>query len=278
MVGDTQDYAMPSGQNTSYGHEVEFRYDWDDGTYSDWSTSLSASHAWAAAGTYSVTVTGRCAIHTDIESVPSEPPVIVTITDAAETVSAPTHMSSSTVQTQKDVSVWFSASGSVSSYGHEVEYRIDWDDGTMSAWGLSAGESAYHSWSENGTYAVKGQARCIADTLVVSDWSAPRNIRIIESVGAPIRPTGPTSGVVGVTYTYTTVGGGTCSYGHPLEYSMRSYYSGSYTYTDWSSSASHDLVFATAGSHRVTARARCSVNTGATSNWSSPLDVTITNP
>jgi len=204
-IGDTQTYEMSHPISTSLGHDVEYSFDWKDGSFSDWSASLSASHVWTIAGTYWTTVTARCAVHTSILSDPSTA-FRVDITDAAETVSAPTHMSRQKAVVTKDTDVWHSASGSISSYGHDVEYRFDWDDGSFSDWGAAGGAWTYHAWSDYGTYAIKGQARCIADTLVVSDWSTPINLLVRESISVPTTPTGPGSGVVGETLTYTAGG------------------------------------------------------------------------
>jgi len=112
---------------------------------------------------------------------------------------------------------------------------------------------------------------------VVSDWTDPRRLTIIERITVPNVPTGPTSGLVGQTLTYTT-GGASSSDGHAIEYRIRSYNMGSYVYSDWSASPVIDHVFATAGTHYVSARARCAIHTDADSNWSNRLTVTISDP
>lgn len=42
------------GATSSLGHSVEYRFDWGDGNYSEWSSSTSGSHAWSTAGIYLV--------------------------------------------------------------------------------------------------------------------------------------------------------------------------------------------------------------------------------
>jgi len=276
-IGDTQTYTMSHGINTSLGHDVEYRFDWKDGSFSDWSASLSASHAWTVAGSYWTTVTARCADHTSILSDPSTPFNVV-ITDAAETVSAPTHMSREKNPVKPDTDVWFSASGSVSSYGHDCEYRFDWDDGSFSEWGAAGGERIDHSWSDYGSYDVKAQGRCIADTLVVSDWASYGNSLLVEEfITVPSRPTGPGSGAVGATLTYT-VGGSTSSDGHALEYQLTVYIAGPTYYSDWAPPGEIDWVFSRTGQHQVRVRARCSIHTENLSNTGNFLYVTITDP
>ena len=76
-----------------------------------------------------------------------------------ETVSAPTAVSGAG-NTLVGQSESYTASGAVSSEGHGLEYRFDWGDAAISAWG-SASQS--HSWSVAGAYGVKAQARCATE-------------------------------------------------------------------------------------------------------------------
>jgi len=63
-----------SGSTDSEGHAVEYRLDWGDGTFSNWITTSSASHAWAAANPdpylspYEVKVQSRCHVHPSVVS------------------------------------------------------------------------------------------------------------------------------------------------------------------------------------------------------------------
>ncbi len=50
------------------GHNVEYRFDWGDGSYSSWSSSASASHAYTNVGSYSVKAQARCSEANSIES------------------------------------------------------------------------------------------------------------------------------------------------------------------------------------------------------------------
>ncbi|MEK7766668.1 MAG: PKD domain-containing protein, partial [bacterium] len=61
--GTSYSYST-GGATSSLGDAVEYRFDWGDGTFSAWSSSASASHAWAASGTYPVKVQARCGTHT----------------------------------------------------------------------------------------------------------------------------------------------------------------------------------------------------------------------
>jgi len=62
-------YTYTTGGSTcSQGHGVEYRFDWGDATYSDWSISTSASHAWSTADTYTVKAQARCSVNPAILS------------------------------------------------------------------------------------------------------------------------------------------------------------------------------------------------------------------
>ena len=68
-------YPFTTGGSTSnLGHTVQYKIDWDDGSDTGWlaSGTTSASHSWAANGTYDVKAMARCVTHTTIESLWSE--------------------------------------------------------------------------------------------------------------------------------------------------------------------------------------------------------------
>jgi len=70
---------------------VEYRFDWGDGSYSAWSPGTSVSHAWTAAGTYSVYGDSRCASDTAITAVSAAMTVSIsnTLTVTGEMVLIP---------------------------------------------------------------------------------------------------------------------------------------------------------------------------------------------
>ncbi|MFC1650531.1 T9SS type A sorting domain-containing protein [Candidatus Latescibacterota bacterium] len=85
-----------------------------------------------------------------------------------ETVSTPTSISGPSTVVENE-SRDFTASGASSSFGHSLEYRFRWGDGTNdSDWG-SATQS--HSFTNSGDYSIKAQARCSTDTDKESPWS-----------------------------------------------------------------------------------------------------------
>ena len=64
-------YAFATGNSTSnLGHNVQYYFDWGDGTNTGWLSvgTFSAQKSWPSANTYNVTAKARCATHTAIES------------------------------------------------------------------------------------------------------------------------------------------------------------------------------------------------------------------
>ncbi|MCG2681595.1 MAG: S8 family serine peptidase, partial [Kiritimatiellae bacterium] len=70
MISTSYDYST-GGATSSLGHSVQYLFDWDDGTTSGWLAegTTTASHSWAAAGTYDVRAMARCVDHTTVESI-----------------------------------------------------------------------------------------------------------------------------------------------------------------------------------------------------------------
>ena len=82
----------------------------------------------------------------------------------------------------------FAVGGASSNLGHEVQYVVDWGDGTTSGWLDQGKTSVTHSWTLPGTYVVKAQARCTLHPSVVSAWSAGATIEL----GLPVVLQSPT--------------------------------------------------------------------------------------
>jgi len=68
-----QDYTFNTGGASCNAHsyDVEYRFDWGDGTYTNWGgvgTSSNRLHQWASKGTYQVKAQARCNTHVEVES------------------------------------------------------------------------------------------------------------------------------------------------------------------------------------------------------------------
>jgi hypothetical protein len=77
-----------------------------------------------------------------------------------------------------NTSYTFTTGGSTSNLGHDVQYLIDWGDGTDSGWLAVGTLSASKSWASAATYSVKAKARCAGDTGVESSWSSALSVTI----------------------------------------------------------------------------------------------------
>ena len=68
------EYSFTTGMATSsLDHPIEYRFDWGDGTFSDWSSLQEVSKSWSDADNYLIRTQARCANHTSIESDWSDP-------------------------------------------------------------------------------------------------------------------------------------------------------------------------------------------------------------
>jgi subtilisin family serine protease len=137
-----------------------------------------AQHAWAAGASYQVKVRARCAVTQTVVSDWSAP-LDVSITQAAETVSAPTALSGP-LTGDPGQSLTYTTGGSASSQGNPVQYYFDWLDGTNSGWLPAGTTSASHAWSGAGTFGVRTKARSSTNTAIESGWSAtlPVSVRL----------------------------------------------------------------------------------------------------
>ena len=95
----------------------------------------------------------------------------------AETVSTPT-VPSGPGSGYTNMSYAFTTGGSTSNIGHDVQYFIDWGDGSDSGWLAVGTTSAEKSWTSANTYSVRAKARCATDTGVESSWSASLSVTI----------------------------------------------------------------------------------------------------
>jgi C1A family cysteine protease len=124
-------------------------------------------------------------------------------TTVSEAITTPSMRMGST-QGGVGISYAYAAGGASSNYGHSVQYLIDWGDGTNSGWLAVGTVGASKSWSSPGTYSVRAQARCATHTSVVSSWSAPMTVSILEEYFPSVKvlaPNGRETLLVGSTFT-----------------------------------------------------------------------------
>ncbi len=67
MVNSSYTYTT-GGASCLECSNLEYRFDWGDGHYSSWGSSMMASYTWSEAGTYQVRAQARCTVHTEQQS------------------------------------------------------------------------------------------------------------------------------------------------------------------------------------------------------------------
>jgi hypothetical protein len=99
------------------------------------------------------------------------------VPDDPENVSIPTELSGPDGGVP-ETPYTYMVGGAASSLGHDIEYLIDWGDGSDSGWLPVGTITASTSWNATDTYIVRTKARCAADPSVESDWSWSLNVTI----------------------------------------------------------------------------------------------------
>ncbi len=93
-------------------------------------------------------------------------------------------------------------------YGDRIKYTFDWGDGrtfVTNYAGSGKSVSATHSWDKTGNYQIK--AKAIDSKGASSGWSNIQTIKVSRENSPPIkprRPIGPSRGLIGVSYLYST--------------------------------------------------------------------------
>ncbi|NUM56623.1 MAG: S8 family serine peptidase [Candidatus Hydrogenedentes bacterium] len=254
-----------TGATSGFGHELEYQFAWGDGTTSAWSTSKSASHAWASIGSKSVSVTARCKQHTERSNTSD---MTVVQVNANERVTQPGPPQGMT-ETPTGVSQAYSTTGAVSNLGHELEYQFYWSDGSVSPW--SPATNASHAWNTPGTKNVAVTARCMLHTDK-TESSDLLQVSVVqgESVSQPGTPSGQSSPLRNQLYTYTTTAS-TSSLGHAVEYRFNW---GDGSSSEWSTSLSASHAWSSVGEKLVTVDARCQQHPEITST-SPPKEISV---
>ena len=159
----------------------------------------------------------------------------------------------------------------------DVCYLFNWGDGTRDSWTIynASGQSVYksHTFLKPGIFDVAAKAKDIKGNE--SEWSSFHRISISSRPpNTPSTPSGPTRGVINMSYTFST------STADPdLDSIAYQFDWGDGTQSNWSdivpsgSSVSMSKSWSSANTYLVKARAKDIY--GDTSNWSSPLSITI---
>ena len=173
-------YSYSTSTTDPDGHEIYYKWDWGDGSFSDWlgpypsGVTVEAEHEWIVGGVFEVVVKAKDSIGS--ESSWSDP-LVVTI----ESSSPETPVITGETSGKVGVSYIYSALSSDPD-GDQIWYWFDWGDNSNTGWvgpyssGVVASES--HIWNIEGTYIIKVKAKDING--LESEWgelqvTMPRN-------------------------------------------------------------------------------------------------------
>ncbi len=280
-VGVQYDFTVvttdPEGEDVSY--QVDFGEqiaEWSG--YYPSGEAATVSYAWSNAGAYDMKVRAKD-INENISSWSNAHPITITDPGGNNPPNAPVAPSGPSAGTV-GTSYTFSSS-TTDPDGDRVQIQFDWGDGTLSSWSalVSGGSTvqASKSWSTANTYSVKAHAK--DEHGAQSGWSPVHSITITTGGGNnppndPAKPSGPTSGYVGTSYTFST--SGTDPDGDSVQFKF-SWDGGSSS--NWTSlvpsggSGSKSYAWPDTGHYQVIAQTRD--KPGLTSDWSQPHTITI---
>jgi formylglycine-generating enzyme required for sulfatase activity len=230
--------------------------DWNAIRGCGWGTDITAP-PWcdrASGGFSSATYqTGFRVVLRDTTRIPMLPDPHVVVTPGVPA-------SHSTSETGNPVT-FFQARLALCTKAHPVAFRYVWGDGDTSLW--LNGASHQHTYRDSGIFIAKLQARCTADTSIVSDFSGSAQITVSGPhyiAPAPVI-TGPAQGKAGMSYPFDVIPA-FCSKGHKVQYIYT--WGDGFTGTFSATSASH--CWSKSGMYLINVFARCTL--GITSDTS----------
>jgi hypothetical protein len=260
LPGDIYAYTL-GGAESSLGHGIEYRIDWGDGTYSDWSPSTNVQKVWNASGTYLVRVQARC-IPDHIESNFSIGSVVY-VPAKIDPIGNFTNITDTCIR----ANFYFINPEGTEYYFRNPGARTNSEWTTNMSWdscGLNCGTN-YSFWMK---------ARYPESVYPPTSWwyfIGDQSTAPCEAVTVP-SVTGPINGVTGVSYSYSA-NGASSNLGHSLEYQFDWKGDGS-DLSPWGS-PTQSKAWPAAGTCNVRARARCAQDSSVVSGWFSGLPVTI---
>ena len=146
------EYVYSSSTYDIDGDQIRYKFDWGDGTYSDWSeyvasnTSVSMSHYWNSISTFEIHAIAQDENGTNSSwSLPLE----ITVSQAASGETPPVADINFSVNESDDLIIEFDASASFDPDGNIANYLWDFGDGEN---GTSI--SPIHTYAAPGTYTV----------------------------------------------------------------------------------------------------------------------------
>ncbi len=271
-TGETLSFTA-AGATSSEGHLVEYRFDWGDLELSDWTPTMPMGHAWTSVGDFDVRAQARCQNDPAVVSTWSAP--LTVSVEAPETISTP-DAPAGPASGEVNVPLSYYIAGAASNHGHVLDIRFDWGNGSISDWIAAAGE--YVTYTEEGDYEIRVQARCHDHQSVISAWSIATTVTVTAPAETVHTPNAPTSewaaGSIGLE---VPIGVYAPSYqGHPVE---ARFDWGDGSVGDWvlayGGSVSDSHTWTVGGTYEIRAQARCIEHPEIVSPWSDPFSFEI---
>ncbi len=255
------------------GDNITYQFDWETEIDSNWSNflnsgdSITVTHSWNDTGHYNIRV--RAMDIKDKVSRWSDPHLLVIVISTTPNIPS---VLSGPDSGYINYSYTFSTT-TTDPNGDSISYQFDWGDDSLSPWSsyVPSGDSVQmdHSWSSEGTYNIKANAK---DKYGLESGWSPEHSIIISIVpnlppDVPDTPSGPSSGYVDSTYTFsattTDMDGDSIAYQFDWGDNNLSGWS-NYVSSGQSVSISHSYL--SAGTYYV--RAKAKDEDGAESGWS----------
>jgi len=169
------------------GDALEFMFDWGDGTTVPWATTPAATHSYAAAGNWTLTVSVRDPFGLVASATET---ILVTLPPNARPVAV---IALSAVSVEAGGSLTVDPSGSSDPDAEDaIDARVDWGDGNVTAWAALVNLS--HAYASPGTYTVtlevrdrlglKASATSAVTVTPVPDGKKKKEKGFIPGVGA----------------------------------------------------------------------------------------------
>ena len=241
-----ENYNFITGRAYSnYGNDVEYQFDWADGTMSNWGNG-SRDHVYFLSGVYSIKARARCVLNNNVVSEWSDAYNIVIRGFQLSVVIDP------------------AGSGSVVKYPDKYQYAMN-DKVNLKA--SNATDYTFDRWSGS----LSGSD--ISENIVMdSDKNVIAHFKKnLEVVSVPEKLILQTHGFKGELLIFA-VSGAESNLGHKLEYQFN-WGDGNYSY--WGDSLRSHTYFIE-DNYTVSARARCKSHNYVISNWSDSINVVIT--
>ncbi|NOZ60389.1 MAG: PKD domain-containing protein [Calditrichaeota bacterium] len=243
ILGQTLQFAV-TGSSSNLGHELQYQFDWGDGSLSEWGLNLQ-NHVYSVTGIMSIKARARCKTHTNVISDWSDT-LMVTVTGYILTITvSPTDKGLVTKNPNKN-KYGFGEKVAVSAIGTSG-YQFDHWEGDLTG------------TTNPDTVTLNGNRSIIAFFKQTQ-----------ETVSMPMFIASPDTGYLEHSIAFTT-GGSVSSFGNAVQYQFDW---GDGTLSAWGdSAASH--IYNLVGTHKVKARARSAANNSIVSDWTDGKPIVI---